>query len=153
MKYILGCMSSTEQRNLETSTSHSELLDMLTRGRLELGQVLPSLAWRGCTWIQLPTELEKRLHLPWTPGCTTAGQKAFQAMSSDNESQTVGSSILCSSSVDHVRRKNNKEAGIPPLKDKSCIHQCLGPTPLSVGWWKEREAEAFICGPLVYTFP
>lgn len=154
MKHIFGRMWSSEQRNLEAmSASHSELLDMLARGRLELGQVLLSPGWRGSTRIQLPTQLEKRLYLPWTPGSTIAGRMAFQAISSDSESQTAWSSIFCLATIDHVRRKNNKETGAPTLKDRPCIHPCLGPTPLSVSGWKAREAKAFICGPLVSKFP
>lgn len=99
-----------------------------------------------------------RLDLNWTfhkigeqtvitqaPSAFIAGQKAFQAISSGNESQTDWSLMVRSSAFYQVRRKDNKEAEAPPLKDTPCVYRCLGPAPLSVGWWKDWAAEAFIC--------
>lgn len=91
---------------------------------------------------------QKELHFS-----VIAGQKAFQAISAGNESQTDWSLIVRSSAVYQVRRKDNKEVEAPPLKDTPCVHQCLGPTPLSVGWWKEWAAEAFICRLWLINFP
>ena len=148
MKYTVGYVWSNEQMRLEVMfTSHSELPGQCASQERVVAEKSPPPARKVASELNLPQNWRKH----WTSHelhvLLLLGRWLFKPTPLAMNPRLIGAEFFAHP-LYLIGRKANKEDGILLLKGIPCLQQCLGPIPLSVGWWKEWEAE-----PWAYNLP